>query len=68
MNDTEIEQLFGEEWELAIEMVPILPYDVLAEVVGFNEFEIIQIHQDTITDRNIILQFEKVLQELIDTF
>lgn len=68
MDDAEIEQLFGGDWESTIKMVPILSQDVLAEIAGFDEFYMIQIQQNDTTFRNIILQFDKVLQELIATF
>lgn len=68
MDDIEIEELFGDEWDFTIEMFPILSSGVIAEVAEFDEFYTIQIQQNDTSIRNIVLQFDKVLQELINTF
>lgn len=67
MDDQEIQQYFNNEY-FTIELEPILSYDIINNLEQFNEFDIIQIQHRDMLERNIILQFNTVMIELLEQF
>ncbi len=67
MDDQEIQQYFNNEY-FTIELEPILSYDIINDLEQFNEFDIIQIQHRDMLERNIILQFNTVMIELLEQF
>lgn len=67
MDDQEIQLYFNNEY-FTIELEPILSYDITNDLEQFNEFDIIQIQHRDMLERNIILQFNIVMIELLEQF
>lgn len=67
MDDQEIQQYFNNEY-FTIELEPILSYDIINDLEQFNEFDIIQIQHRDMLERNVILQFNIVMIELLEQF
>jgi hypothetical protein len=65
MDNIEFDYYFNNtDAPIELELELILPTDIINQLEIFDEFDIIQIHQKNIQERNIIIQFELVIKEL----